>query len=450
MSHYKPYPTYKDTGIEWLGQVPEDWAVLRLKQVITEQLSYGANAAAEDDDRSNPRFIRITDLNEDGTLRDDTFKSLPPSTAAPYMLRSGDILLARSGATVGKSFIYKQEMGPACYAGYLIRARLDKKACLPKYCWFITQSQYYWGFIGETSIQATIQNVSGERYANLWLALPSVEEQQAIVDFLEVESARFDSLIRKKTRFIELLREKRLALITHAVTKGLDPSAPTKDSGVEWLGQVPKHWRVLSFQRCVYIAEGQVNPLEPPYSDMVLIAPNHIESSTGRLLYTETSAEQMAESGKYLCLGGDVIYSKIRPALRKACIAPVDCLCSADMYPLRGDESVNNQYLLWFLLSEPFSAFAVLEADRVAMPKINRESLNALKLALPPIEEQEIISRRLTQAATRIDAIIEKTERSIELIRERRSALVTAAVTGQIDLRDTSGAESQIGLRKTA
>ncbi|CPH57367.1 type I restriction enzyme specificity protein [Burkholderia pseudomallei] len=450
MSYYKPYPVYKDTGIEWLGAVPRHWAVLRLKQVLTEQLSYGANAAAEDDDRSNPRFIRITDLNEDGALREETFKSLPPSTAKPYMLRSGDLLLARSGATVGKSFIYWQEMGPACYAGYLIRARLDKNKCLPKYCWFITQSQYYWGFIGETSIQATIQNVSGERYANLWLALPSIDEQQAIVVFLEAESARIQALIEKKIRFIELLREKRQAIITHAVTKGLDPNVPMKDSGVEWLGEVPEHWTVLSFQRRVYIAEGQVNPEEQPYADMMLIAPNHIESGTGRLLYTETAAEQMAESGKYLCREGDVIYSKIRPALRKACIAPADCLCSADMYPLRGDESLLNHYLLWFLLSEPFSAFAVLEADRVAMPKINRESLNALKLALPPVEEQEQISRMLTRATTRIDALVEKTERSIELLKEHRSALITAAVTGQIDLRATVAATSQTDLRKTA
>ncbi|MFK4028590.1 restriction endonuclease subunit S domain-containing protein [Stutzerimonas balearica] len=103
MSHYKPYPTYKDSGVEWLGQVPEHWLVSRLRHITNGSLSYGANEAAESDDLRHPRFIRITDLNEDGTLRDDTFKSLPPDVARPYLLKDGDILLARSGATVGKS-----------------------------------------------------------------------------------------------------------------------------------------------------------------------------------------------------------------------------------------------------------------------------------------------------------------------------------------------------------
>src|SRR5690606_34366690 len=129
-----------------------------------------------------------------------------------------------------------------------------------------------------------------------------------------------------------------------------------------------------------------------PYREMVLLAPNHIESGSGLLLYTETAEEQNAESGKYLCQKGDVVYSKIRPALRKVCIAPDLSLCSADMYPMRGHSGMSNQFFFWFLLSEPFSAFAVLEADRVAMPKINRESLNSVQLPRPPINEQMEIS----------------------------------------------------------
>lgn len=284
---------------------------------------------------------------------------------------------------------------------------------------------------GGTKIQLSLDDI-----ANMVMTVPSSKEQETAVHYLDRETARIDALIEKKTRFIELLREKRQALITHAVTKGLDPNVKMKDSGVEWLGEVPGHWCVLNFQRCVFIAEGQVDPEVSPYREMTLLAPNHIESGSGLILYTETAAEQSAESGKYLCQKGDVVYSKIRPALRKVCIAPDVSLCSADMYPMRGHSGMSNQYLFWFLLSEPFSAFAVLEADRVAMPKINRESLNSAQLPMPPAEEQKEIVASLAQATARLDDLRVKTEHSITLLKERRSALITAAVTGQIDLRE--------------
>src|SRR5690606_12609538 len=126
----------------------------------------------------------------------------------------------------------------------------------------------------------------------------------------------------------------------------------------------------------VAIAEGQVDPENKPYSSMLLVGPEHVESGSGRLLARATAQDQAAESGKYYCRKGDVIYSKIRPALRKLVLAPEDCLCSADMYPLRGRSRVENRFLAWFLLSEEFSGWSVLESDRVAMPKINRNTLN--------------------------------------------------------------------------
>ena len=217
-----PSTKMKDCGVEWLGEVPEHWVVSRLRHNIDGPLSYGANEAAESDDSSDPRFIRITDLNEDGTLRDDTFKSLPSNVAQPYLLRDGDVLLARSGATVGKSFIYRESMGPACYAGYLIRARLLPSRLVAKYFWFCTQSTYYWDFIAGSNIQSTIQNVSGEKYSNLWLALPPLKEQQKILDFLEAKCSRFDVIRVKTERSIDLLKERRSALITAAVTGQID------------------------------------------------------------------------------------------------------------------------------------------------------------------------------------------------------------------------------------
>lgn len=211
------------------------------------------------------------------------------------------------------------------------------------------------------------------------------------------------------------------------------PYPAYKDSGIEWLGDVPEHWEVVAFRRVVDIAEGQVDPEKEPYSTMNLIAPNHIEGSTGHLLEMETAAEQSAESGKYLCKAGDVIYSKIRPALRKACMAPVDCLCSADMYPLSGRPCLSNRYLLWTILSEEFSAYTILESDRVAMPKINRDSLNGVSMLLPSLPEQHAIAAFLDRETAKIDALVAEQERMIAILTEKRQAVISHAVTKGLD-----------------
>jgi type I restriction enzyme S subunit len=202
-----------------------------------------------------------------------------------------------------------------------------------------------------------------------------------------------------------------------------------KASGVEWLGEVPEHWLVMRFQRCVFVAEGQVDPEASEHSGMSLIAPNHIEAGSGRLLTLETADDQGAESGKYRCNRGDVVYSKIRPALRKVCIAPKDCLCSADMYPWRAHSGLTNLYLFWLILSEQFSALAVVESQRVAMPKINRESLKSVLFAVPTSSEQVTISAFLQTEVARIDALVCEQRRLIELLKEKRQAVISRAVT---------------------
>ncbi len=217
-----PNAKMKPSGIEWLGDVPEHWAVRRLKNLVEEPLKYGANESAELDDRTLPRFVRITDIDDSGGLRDDTFKSLPEIVAEPYLLKEGDVLLARSGATVGKSFIYSMQWGPACFAGYLIRARLNQKVCLAQWLYYFCQTDGYWGYVIGSQIQATIQNVSAEKYANLYLPVPPLAEQVAIAAFLDRETARFDTLTAEAQRAIDLLQERRTALISAAVTGQID------------------------------------------------------------------------------------------------------------------------------------------------------------------------------------------------------------------------------------
>jgi restriction endonuclease S subunit len=219
---WQPYPTYKDSGVEWLGAIPEHWEVKRLKFLITESLKYGANESAQLEDKDCPRFIRITDITEDGLLKEDTFRSLPKDIAKPFILKTGDILFARSGATFGKSFMYREQWGIACHAGYLIRARLKLAEALPEFVSYFANSSVYWDWISSIFIQATIQNVSAEKYANLWMGVPDIQEQQKIAQFLDRETSKIDNLITKTRTSIDHLKEYRTALISAAVTGKID------------------------------------------------------------------------------------------------------------------------------------------------------------------------------------------------------------------------------------
>jgi type I restriction enzyme S subunit len=217
-----PNPKLKPSGLEWLGDIPEHWQVKRLKFTLKERLQYGANQSSEIDDPELPRYVRITDIDENGKLRPETFRSLPVEIAREYFLEDGDVLFARSGATSGKTFLYRREWGRCAYAGYLIRARLDQSKIEPQFLRHFTDSLHYWQWISSNLIQATIQNVSAEKYADLALPLPPLPEQTAIAAFLDAETAKLDALAAKVEQAIERLQEYRTALITAAVTGKID------------------------------------------------------------------------------------------------------------------------------------------------------------------------------------------------------------------------------------
>ena len=428
------YPKYKPSGVEWLGDVPEHWEAWKLTHAL-EKIGSGTTPKTDNrayyDEGTHP-WVNTGDLN-DGDLIDCEKRITSLALSDHTTLRTypvGSVVIAMYGATIGKLAIlgFEATVNQACcvFAG---ESKLESK--------FL----FYWllGFRQQIISLASgggQPNVNQDILRTLRIACPDLPEQTAIAEFLDRETGKIDGLVAEQRRLMELLKEKRQAVISHAVTKGLNPHAPMKPSGIEWLGDVPVGWTVKRFQRCVYVAEGQVDPTDGNFANMSLIAPNHIESGTGRLLGLETSADQGAESGKYLCKTGDVVYSKIRPALRKVCIAPEDCLCSADMYPLRPHSGLTPTFLFWLILSEQFSALAELESQRVAMPKINRESLKAVMLAVPPVEEQNTINAFIEAETVKFDALTAEAQRAIDLLQERRTALISAAVTGQIDVRN--------------
>jgi hypothetical protein len=211
-----------------------------------------------------------------------------------------------------------------------------------------------------------------------------------------------------------------------------------KSSGIDWLGDIPEHWGLVPFKWRCRVQSGQVDPREPEYADMPLIAPDHIESGTGRLYEITSAEEQGAISGKYLCPVGSVLYSKIRPALRKVALYDAECLCSADMYAIDPGAHFDRQYLFYFLLTDAFTSYAELESLRVAMPKVNREALGAFPLPTPSRKEQTQIAAFCQDADQRHREARDQIVASIETLEEYRAALITAAVTGKLEIPESN------------
>ena len=441
MSAYRPYPKYKDSGVEWLGEVPAHWTVSRLgfETWVRARLGWkGLKAEEYVDDGfaflATPNIKgHCIDFENVNFITQNRFDESPE-----IKVREGDVLLAKDGSTLGIVNVVRSLPRPTT-VNSSIAVITPNRTLDGIFLYFLFASSYMKHTIHRIKGGMGVPHLFQADLNKFSLPLPPLPEQIQIATFLDRECGKLDALQAKQERLIALLKEKRQALISHAVTKGLDPNAKLKPSGIEWLGDVPVHWKLVSFGQCVAITGGQVDPTMEPFLDYVMIAPNHIESKMGRILALETAAEQCAESGKYLCKQGDVIYSKIRPALAKACLCPQEqVLCSADMYPMRGMLGLTNEFLLKILLSAEFTAFAIMESDRVAMPKLNRETLATTRLPIPPLAEQRAIVAHLDDKCGKIDQLKAKAERAIALLKERRSALISAAVTGKIDVRDVA------------
>ena len=217
-----PSVRLKPSGVEWMGEVPEHWDVRRLRYLIQDKLKYGANAPAEFDEPDWPRYLRITDFTEEGRLREDNIRALPPEVADDYLVEPGDILLARSGATVGKAFLVPSNTRRMCHAGYLIRARAEQSVIDPRFLFTFTQSHIFDRWRRANLIISTIENISAEKYADLPVPTPTISEQREILEHLDGETYRIDKASQETQRIINLLQEYRTRLIADVVTGQLD------------------------------------------------------------------------------------------------------------------------------------------------------------------------------------------------------------------------------------
>jgi type I restriction enzyme, S subunit len=428
--------------------ITEVLELVKLKYLKSDKLQYGANESSDRSEEGEPRYIRITDLNEDGSLRQDTLRTLPLEIAQPYLLRDGDILLARSGATVGKSFIYHDYLGQACFAGYLICLRLKKSKIFPKFIWYYAQSSIYKQEIDLSTIQATIQNVSAEKYGEFRAPLHSLKTQKTIANFLDCKTAAIDTLIAKKQRLIQLLEEKRTALINQAVTKGLNPNAPMKSVSIEWLREIPTHWDVMAIK---YLARpGRKTFIDGDWVELPYITEEGIRliqtGNVGIGNYREKGFKYIAEESflKLNCTEvkpNNVLICRLDGPVGRACLVPdlgVRMITSVDNTILKPDAKHDARFIVYLLSCKPY-----LEWNQVLCRvggghrwRVSRSMLGDLRVPVPPEVEQQQIADFLDKKTVQIISTIDRLLVQIEKLQEYRRSLITAAVSGKLEISE--------------
>lgn len=418
------YADLVDSGQTYLGRVPSHWHLSPLGSHFDERSENVSDAdfpplsvtksgvvprletAAKSDNNDNRKLVRIGDFAINS--RSDRKGSSGVSELEGSVSLVYTVLKPRSSVD-GR------------FAHHLLRSTAFQ------------EEFYRWG-------NGIVDDLWTTRYSamkRIQLALPPPEEQRAIAAYLDRETTKIDTLIAKQGALISALRERRASLITTAATRGVAQHSLT-DAGDPFLGDVPADWTVNRFRRVLTINGGQIDPTDEPWIDTVLVAPNHIEGGTGRIVGRETAREQAADSGKCVVKQGQIVYSKIRPVLNKVARAKEDCICSADMYAMSPIGDDDPAYLVYQMLSRPFHTFATVTSMRVKMPKINREELADAPILQPPLHEQREIVAFLDEQTEKIDQLILLAARFVELAKERRAALITAAVTGQIDVREVA------------
>lgn len=336
-----------------------------------------------------------------------------------FRLRVGDVIITKDSEDyrdIGVPALVQSTSDDVVCGYHLTMLRPDTRLILGEYMFWALQAQSVRDAFSNAAYGVTRYGLSLGAMKSIEIPVPDLDTQRTIADFLDRETARIDALIEKKRQLSKLANE-RLSAALENLTFG-DPSFKGMMIPFKWVCR---------------ITEGQVDPTTEVWKGKPLIAPNHIEKGTGRLSAVESADEQGAISGKYAFPAGTVLYSKIRPALMKACIAPEAGLCSADMYPILPGSKLLPEFLLMQLLSKSFTDWAVLESMRVAMPKINRERLGSVRLVVPPLSDQRKAVTEFTRIRTTIDRFVDLTLKSVTTLTELRSSLITAAVTGQID-----------------
>ena len=412
------------------------WNNTRLKNLLNEPLLYGLNVSSEYEDRDMPRYIRITDFDDFNNLNEQTFKSLPEEIAQSAQLKDGDLLFARSGASVGKTFLYRPLPNGACYAGYLIRARFDRQRVMPEYVSYYTKSQGYENWKNATYIQATIQNISAERYYQLPISIPPLEEQGRIVTYLNDKTGKIDARISLLTKKRDAYQRLKKALISRVVTKGLNPNAKFKPSGVDWIGEIPEGWKVKRIKEIGFIASGTTpkssndlyyeNGVHPWLNtgcvqDCIINEPAKyitdlaLKDCNGLSYYPKDTILIAMYGGGTI---GNVGLMNISATINQACCAIV----------LDKHRAIS-KYLFYCMLYNKNK----LISNGFGGTQINlsQSQIANYLIVIPPLSEQQSIATYLDEKCSEIDANIANLEKQIEKYKELKRALISEVVTGK-------------------
>ena len=413
---FPKYPEYKDSGVEWLGEVPKHWEVTKLKWFASVYSGDGAKT--------------------------DTGK---------YALFGANGIIG--GADKPTHFEDKALIGRVGSAGAVtyaggVYAVSDNALVLENYPDLVSRYGYYWAALQDFSldISTTAQPLlTASQVKDRMIALPKPDEQRAITTFLDHETARIDALVKQQQRLIELLKEKRQAVISHAVTKGLDPDVTMKDSGVEWLGKVPAHWVVgpLRWYATIQggVAKGKGYSDDTPTVDLPYLRVANVQDGHVDLSSVNTVTVALSEVERYRLHPGDVLMNEGgdndklgRGTVWEGEIA--DCLHQNHVFAIRPNDHLLPHWLSMFTGSKAArSYFYLYSKQSTNLASVSSSNVMSCPIPLPPREEQRQVLDFLGRETARIENLILEGEKAISFLQERRSALISAAVTGKIDVR---------------
>jgi type I restriction enzyme S subunit len=436
------YQSYQDSGVEWLGKVPSHWTVDRLKASVAASKGgiWGDEADGGDDDIA---CIRVADFDRSRlsvSLSQPTIRKVAKKDRNGRLVHRGDLLLEKSGGgekqPVGFVALYDHDL-PAVCSNFVARMEL-KAGMYPSFWRYVHAAVYARGITVRSLNQSSgIQNLDQDRYLQERAPFPPHEEQAAIADFLDRETAKIDPLVESQRRLIELLKEKRQAVISHAFTKGIALAAPMKDSGVEWLGNVPLHWEVRRLSTEADFFQGKAHePFIDDDGEHVCVTARFV-STSGEAQKNCSVNLSPADYADILMVMSDLpggrALARTFLVEDKRSYAVNQRVCSirfryGDPRFFAHQLNRNNQLLIF--------------DDGVEQTHLKNSAFTKLLLAIPPADEQSQIADWLDRQILAWDRLKEEAELAIHLLLERRAALISAAVTGKIYVLKPASAEA--------
>ncbi len=440
---YKSYPEYKDSGVEWLKKIPKHWFATQIKYGFDVTLGKMLTKEPKNSSYELKTYLKAANIQPWGVDVSSVEKMwFSPSELINLRLVKGDLLISEGG-DVGRAAIWNEEL-PESYIQNAINRARPRKHNSSTFLLYWMNTLKHSGFIDILCNKATIAHYTAEKVEASPLFLPSSEEQQKIASFLDHETAKIDTLIAKQEKLIELLKEKRQAVISHAVTKGISykgqPNAPMKDSGVEWLGEVPEGWKVsrLKFEFAVVDCRNKT----PEYFDngeYFVVRTTNVKNQklnfNGALYTDQNNFNIWTQRG--IPPAGSILFTREAPT-GEVCIVPNDlkfCMGQRMMNFISNSQNYTN-YLFDYLISDCLGRYIGSVSHGSTVSHLRVEQVENIPVLVPPENELVSIHKYILSLKDRFDALEANASKAIELIKERRTALISAAVTGKIDVRD--------------